>query len=101
MPGDSIYDPYHQHYGNWPITSGKAQIQAWSSGQSVGYAQGILHYTFGQSNTVAQLPGPWNFDVATVNAVINLQNWAGLPATGVVNAATWGVIDWAAAGFPT
>lgn len=93
----SVWDPSHCQWGTEPLAS-KPQIQAWSSNVHVGYLQGVLRCKCGRTEIYcAPTPGPWNFDAATAFAVIDLQTMFGIsPANGVVNQATWGVIDYLA-----
>lgn len=103
MP-ENLFDPRDHLDGNWPYVS-KTGIGAFASGEEVGYAQEVLSNTsghgFSQACRPVANPGPWNFDQATYNAVVNMQHWAGLPANGYIGSAEWGVLDWAHAGFPT
>jgi hypothetical protein len=88
------FDPYNQHYTSWPTNTSKPTIGAFATGEAVGYAQGVLHYKTGHDCTPAQVPGPWNFDLPTVNAVKDLQSYFGQPVTGIIGAPEWSLIDW-------
>lgn len=94
------FDPRNCKYGYYPTVAKSTRRQG-SSGNEVGYLQGVLRCTSGQSNPCASLPGPWYFGATTTTAVRNFQSFWGLTVDGVVGPQTWGVIDWAAKGFPT
>lgn len=104
MPGDPTFNPYNHADGNYPFIT-KAGIGAFASGETVGYAQEVLNngsgHGFSQNCRPVQNPGPWNFDLATFNAVKAMQAWAGLTQNGYIGSTEWGLIDWAHAGFPT
>lgn len=93
----SVFAPGSCAFAGYPSMSNKPTIQAWSTGPYVGYAQGVLRCKCGRTEISVRNNPPWNFDAPTAYAVVDLQNFFGIsPANGVVNAATWGVIDYLA-----
>lgn len=94
------FDPAACAFGIYP-TQAKPTLRFGARNNTVGYLQAVLVCRSGQSIPIAPLPGPWYFGAQTRTAVRNFQAFWGLTVDGVVGPQTWGVIDWAAAGFPT
>ncbi len=81
LSADGIVGPQ-----TWPLLVIQVQQGVYNS-DAVSAVQHLLVYQHGYSLTIDGDFGP-----ATHNAVINFQNQRGLPATGVVNIATWSAL---------
>jgi len=73
---------------------------SWSStGNWVGYLNGVLKCHFGQSGV--DVYPVYTYQNPTTQAVRNVQTFFGLYVDGVCGPQTWSVIQWGANGFPT
>ena len=88
------FDPRNEQYEGWPWAS-KRTLYAGTVGQEVGYLEGVMFHNCSQWQLfVDPPPGPWRYISADVASVKLLQQFWSLPITGVVDAATWGVVDY-------
>jgi hypothetical protein len=83
-------------YGTYPSNRNKPALRDGSTGGLVLYLQAVLVHEAGQRITIDGDYGP-----QTAAAVANLQKFTGIePATGVVEASTWHMIDYLAGYVP-
>lgn len=91
----SQFDPANCQWASWPFIA-KPTIAPWSSGNAVGYLQGVLVCKASNTAIYVAPNGPYNFDLPTYNGVKTIQHFFGLPETGVVDGTTWPYIDYLA-----
>jgi len=86
----STFAPEFGLWGDYPCRS-KEAVQFGSAGDAVKYLQSVLN-----AAAAVQLEVDGQFGPTTNQAVIDMQTLFRLPATGVVDAATWEVVDFVA-----
>lgn len=84
------FDPAHAKFSLWPFATNKPTVRLGSIHESVKYLQSVLRWKANQQE-IRDFDG--RFGPVTLRAVRNVQAISGLPVTGIVNAATWAVID--------
>jgi hypothetical protein len=90
VPTTLLFAPEWGAFGSYP-TAEKSTLSNGSSGDEVRYLQGVLAV---KAHATLKVDG--NFGEETMNVVIAFQGINGLPATGIVDDATWAKIDEAA-----
>lgn len=82
------WDPEHGVFGLWPLNTNKPEIRRGDDSDAVRYLQGVILTKGGGRIEVDGV-----FDVPTEERVKDLQRMFHLPETGVVDLATWKVVD--------
>jgi hypothetical protein len=92
----SVFDPRNRLWGFYPLNSAASfnTLVYGSSGQQVGYMQGVLYWCANQPCRPPAAPGPYNFGPTTANCVRSFNRFFGIGDTATCNVQTWGAIQW-------